>query len=140
MDLVAARFGAHFGDARRLRLAGDGEGGARRARRLHRATGCPMFGDYQDAMAAGQPTLFHALISTSLNVGCSTRARPAARRRRAWREGRAPLNAVEGFIRQILGWREYVRGIYWHLMPGYARDQRARRRGRCPASTGARPT
>jgi deoxyribodipyrimidine photolyase-related protein len=41
---------------------------------------------------------------------------------RAYREGRAPLNAVEGFIRQIIGWREYMRGIYWRSMPGYTQE------------------
>ncbi len=80
----------------------------------------PSFGDYQDAMASGQPFLFHSLLSTSLNLGLLSPAVCCAAAEQAWREGRAPLNAVEGFIRQILGWREYVRGLYWLRMPDYA--------------------
>jgi len=80
----------------------------------------PSFGDYQDAMASGQPFLFHSLLSTSLNLGLLSPAVCCAAAEHAWREGRAPLNAVEGFIRQILGWREYVRGLYWLRMPDYA--------------------
>ncbi|MDO9709440.1 cryptochrome/photolyase family protein [Paracraurococcus lichenis] len=78
------------------------------------------FGDYQDAMATGEPVLFHALVSTSLNIGLLLPRACCDAAEAAWRAGRAPLNAVEGFIRQILGWREYVRGIYWLKMPDYA--------------------
>ncbi len=80
----------------------------------------PSFGDYQDAMKAGSPFLFHSLIAPALNLGllCAREVCHAAEA--AWRAGAAPLNAVEGFVRQILGWREYVRGVYWALMPGYA--------------------
>jgi deoxyribodipyrimidine photolyase-related protein len=80
----------------------------------------PRFGDYQDAMAAGEPTLFHGLVSTSLNAGLLLPRDCCDAAVAAWREGRAPLNAVEGFVRQILGWREFVRGVYWTAMPGYA--------------------
>ena len=80
----------------------------------------PQFGDYQDAMAVGEPRLFHSLISTSLNLGLLDPLEVCEAAEREWREGRAPLNAVEGFIRQILGWREFVRGLYWHFMPDYA--------------------
>ncbi len=78
------------------------------------------FGDYQDAMAAGEPTLFHGLVSASLNAGLLLPRDCCEAAVEAWRAGRAPLNAVEGFVRQILGWREYVRGVYWLKMPGYA--------------------
>lgn len=80
----------------------------------------PSFGDYQDAMRAGAPFLFHSLISTSLNIGLLTPREVCLAAEEAWREGRVPINAAEGFIRQILGWREYVRGIYWLKMPDYA--------------------
>ena len=80
----------------------------------------PRFGDYQDAMATGEPTLYHAVIALYLNSGLLEPLAVVRRVERAHSDGLAPLNAVEGFIRQILGWREYVRGVYWHFMPGYA--------------------
>ena len=96
----------------------------------------PHFGDYQDAMASGQPVLFHALVSTSLNLGLLSPRACCEAAEAAWRAGAAPLNAVEGFIRQILGWREYVRGIYWLKMPGYAALNALEATAPCPGSTG----
>ena len=81
----------------------------------------PGFGDWQDAMADGQPWMWHAMISTSLNVGLLDPLDVCRRAEVEFRSGRAPLNAVEGFIRQILGWREFVRGIYWLKVPEYRR-------------------
>ncbi|MDE8346541.1 MAG: cryptochrome/photolyase family protein [Acidocella sp.] len=78
------------------------------------------FGDYQDAMAAGTPFMFHSLISAPLNLGLLDPLALCRTAEAAYRAGRAGLNAVEGFIRQILGWREFVRGIYGLLMPDYA--------------------
>lgn len=78
------------------------------------------FGDYQDAMAADSPFLYHSLLAPALNLGLLGPREVCRAAEAAWRDGRAPLNAVEGFVRQILGWREYVRGVYWTLMPGYA--------------------
>ena len=79
----------------------------------------PGFGDYQDAMVAGEPYLRHSLLSAYINAGLLYPLEVCRRAEAAYRDGSAPLNAVEGFIRQILGWREYVRGIYWRFMPGY---------------------
>ena len=79
----------------------------------------PDFGVYQDAMVKGQPYLSHSLLSAYMNTGLLYPLEICRRAELAFREGRAPLNAVEGFIRQILGWREYVRGVYWRFMPGY---------------------
>ncbi|MCJ2124426.1 cryptochrome/photolyase family protein [Methylobacterium sp. J-077] len=79
----------------------------------------PTFGDYQDAMKAGAPFLYHALLSPPLNAGLLTAEEICWAAERAYRNGLAPLNCVEGFIRQILGWREYVRGVYWARMPQY---------------------
>jgi deoxyribodipyrimidine photolyase-related protein len=82
----------------------------------------PDFGDYQDAMKAGQPFLFHSLLAPALNLGLLSPREVCDAAEAAWRSGHAPLNAVEGFIRQILGWREYVRGVYQTLMPDYLKS------------------
>lgn len=79
----------------------------------------PNFGDYQDAMVAHEPYLYHSLISSYLNAGLLLPLEVCQKTETAYHLGTAPLNAVEGFIRQILGWREYIRGIYWHFMPEY---------------------
>lgn len=79
----------------------------------------PHFGDYQDAMVAGEPYMYHSLLSSYLNVGLLLPLEICRKAEQAYRDGGAPLNAVEGFIRQILGWREYIRGIYWCFMPDY---------------------
>ncbi len=81
----------------------------------------PGFGDWQDFMRAGDPWLWHARVSAALNIGLLDPLDLCRRAEREWREGRAPLNAVEGFVRQILGWREYVRGVYWLRTPEYGR-------------------
>ncbi|MGV3578723.1 cryptochrome/photolyase family protein [Brevundimonas sp.] len=79
----------------------------------------PGFGDWQDAMARGEPWMWHGLISTSINLGLLDPLDVCRRAEAEYRAGRAPLNAVEGFIRQIIGWREFVRGIYWLKVPEY---------------------
>ena len=83
------------------------------------ATALPHFGHYEDALAAQAPRLFHSLLSFALNVKMLHPLEVVRRAEAAWRAGQAPIAAVEGFVRQILGWREYVRGIYWAHMPGY---------------------
>ncbi|AUQ72009.1 hypothetical protein PhaeoP72_03310 [Phaeobacter inhibens] len=82
----------------------------------------PLFGDYQDAMLDGEPFLYHSLLSQYINIGLLNPLEVCRSAERAYYEGHAPLNAVEGFIRQIIGWREYMRGIYWLKMPGYTRE------------------
>lgn len=77
------------------------------------------FGDFQDAMSTQAWRLFHSLLSFALNVKMLNPREVIAQAQAAYHEGLAPLPAVEGFIRQILGWREYVRGVYWHTMPDY---------------------
>lgn len=83
------------------------------------ANGLPHFGDHQDAMSKHSWHLFHSLLSFALNTKMLNPREVVIRAEAAWREGHAPLHAAEGFIRQILGWREYVRGMYWAHMPGY---------------------
>lgn len=82
-------------------------------------TALPRFGDYQDAMLSDEPFLYHSVLSQYLNAGLLEPMEICRRVERAFYEGDAPLNSVEGYIRQIIGWREYVRGIYWLKMPGY---------------------
>ena len=118
MALVTARFSDHFGDVEGFAMpvtAGEAEAVLAEfvARRL------ASFGDWQDTMKVGESTMYHALISTSLNTGLLDPLVACRAAEAAWRSGAAPLNAVEGFVRQILGWREYVRGVYWLKVPEY---------------------
>lgn len=78
------------------------------------------FGDYQDAMIEGEPWMYHSHISFYLNCGLLLPLECVKAAEKAYHDQKAPLNAVEGFIRQIIGWREYIRGIYWLQMPAYA--------------------
>lgn len=80
----------------------------------------PNFGRYQDAASAGHWRLFHSLISFALNVKMLSPQEVVAAAESAYRDEHVPLASAEGFIRQILGWREYVRGVYWAQMPDYA--------------------
>ncbi|MGV0958477.1 MAG: cryptochrome/photolyase family protein [Limnohabitans sp.] len=80
----------------------------------------PSFGLYQDAMWEGEVWLYHSHLSCALNLKLLHPREVVSAAEEAWRLGHAPLEAVEGFVRQILGWREYVRGIYWTHMPAYA--------------------
>ena len=79
----------------------------------------PYFGDFQDAMSVSAWRLFHSFLSFALNVKMLNPREVVDRVEAAYRAGAVPLPAAEGFIRQILGWREYVRGIYWSTMPEY---------------------
>lgn len=118
LDLVATRFPDHPGGLERFAWPVTPNA----ARRLldefveHRL---PLFGRYQDAMWTGEPFLYHSRLSVALNLKLIDPRTVIEAAERAWREGHAPLASVEGFIRQVLGWREFVRGIYWHAMPGY---------------------
>jgi deoxyribodipyrimidine photolyase-related protein len=80
----------------------------------------PLFGRYQDAMWGREPYLYHSRLSSALNLKLLSPREVIDAAVDAYRSRHAPLEAVEGFVRQILGWREYVRGVYWLRMPEYA--------------------
>lgn len=115
---VADRFDNHFGDLEGFSFATTREG-AEEARDHFMENILPGFGDYQDAMAMDEPWMWHSILSIYLNCGLLEPLDLCQRAEKEWKKGRAPLNAVEGFIRQIIGWREYVRGVYWLKMPDY---------------------
>ncbi len=117
MDLVADRFDGHFGAVDGFAYATDRDQALEVLDHFVK-NALPCFGDYQDAMLVDDPVLYHALISPYLNIGLLGWREVCAAAETAYRDGDAPLNAVEGFIRQIIGWREYIRGFYWLHMPG----------------------
>ena len=80
------------------------------------------FGQYQDAMWQNEPYLYHSKLSAALNLKLISPRQVIDAAVAEYRSGKAPLAAVEGFVRQILGWREYVRGLYWLRMPGYVTE------------------
>lgn len=118
LELVDRKFANHPGNLSHF----DWPVTSRQARRAlddfvaHRL---PQFGLYQDAMWTDQPYLYHSRISAALNLKLLDPRDAIDQAVVAYHTGKAPLNAVEGFVRQILGWREYVRGVYWLLMPEY---------------------
>lgn len=118
IEMVAKRFDSHFGDLEPFYFAVTRQQALYCLdkfveERLHQ------FGDYQDAMIQNEPWIYHSHISFYLNCGLLTPLEAIEKAENAYHHGDAPLNAVEGFIRQILGWREYIRGMYWLNMPDY---------------------
>ena len=119
LALVGERCGGHFGDLDDFGFAVTREQ-ALAVLDAFIAERLPLFGTYQDAMIADEPWMYHSHIGFYLNSGLLLPGEAVRAAEAAWHTGHAPLNAVEGFIRQILGWREFVRGIYWLKMPDYA--------------------
>ena len=118
LSLVETRFRKHPGRLAQFDLPVT----RRDAKRLMRhfvAKMLPAFGRYEDAMWQGEPFLYHSRLSSSLNLKLINPRECVDAAARAYAEGKAPLNSVEGFVRQILGWREYIRGVYWLHMPSY---------------------
>ncbi len=121
LELVERRYDDHPGQLRPFWFAvtaADAEAALRHFLRV----ALPCFGDYQDAMLSSGKFLYHSVLSPYLNCGLLDPLGVCRAAEAEYRAGRAPLNAVEGFIRQIIGWREYVRGLYWLRMPDYARS------------------
>jgi len=118
IDMVATRFANHIGSLNHFAFAVSRDDALRQqARFLDEAL--PRFGDYQDAMVAQEPFLWHSILSPYINVGLLDPLDLCREVERRYRAGKVPLNCAEGFIRQIIGWREYVRGVYWHEGPDY---------------------
>lgn len=118
LDLVADLFGGNFGDLRPFWFATDTTQARRHLTHWIKG-GLPKFGDFQDAMLNDHRFLYHAVIGLYINTGLLDPREVCDAAAQAYHDGAAPLNAVEGFIRQIIGWREYVRGIYFHEGPDY---------------------
>lgn len=118
LTLVKKRFKDHFGDLEPFDFAVTRQGALKVLK--HFISEClPHFGQYQDAMLQDEPWLYHSHISFYLNCGLLLPLECIKAALNAYNKKHAPLNSVEGFIRQILGWREYVRGLYWLKMPSY---------------------
>ncbi|MEM9331315.1 MAG: cryptochrome/photolyase family protein [Pseudomonadota bacterium] len=118
LAMVSDRFSDHFGDLEPFWFAVT-EAQAKRAFQYFLEHCLPLFGDYQDAMLTGERFLYHSVVSAYINAGLLDPLDVCKQIEEQYRKGNAPLNAAEGFIRQIIGWREYVRGIYWLKMPEY---------------------
>lgn len=121
IDLVKERFSGHFGDLEPFHYAVTRDD-ALKALAHFIEERLENFGSYQDAMVQGEPWMFHSHISFYMNCGLLLPHEVIVNAEEAYHKKKAPLNAVEGFIRQILGWREYVRGLYWYKMPDYAQE------------------
>jgi deoxyribodipyrimidine photolyase-related protein len=119
LELVDREFDDHFGDLEPFHFAVTAAQ-AQQALDQFIQERLGQFGDYQDAMLQGEPWMYHSHLSFYINCGLLSPLECIQKVETAYREGRAPLNAAEGFIRQLLGWREYMRGLYWLKMPAYA--------------------
>jgi len=93
----------------------------------------PLFGKYEDAMWTDEPFLYHSRLSAPLNIKLLDPRDCVSKAVDAWVSGDAPINSVEGFVRQILGWREFIRGVYWLHMPDYIDKNHMRHQGDVPS-------
>ncbi|MHC4908662.1 MAG: cryptochrome/photolyase family protein [Planctomycetota bacterium] len=91
------------------------------------------FGTYEDAMWTGESTVYHSRLSAAINLKLLSPMECVEAALASYEEGRAPLNAVEGFVRQLIGWREFIRGVYWHEGPGYGQRNGLGHTGRLPS-------
>ena len=119
LEMVEQRFSSHPGHLDHFDLAVTRRQ-ARYALKTFIADVLPNFGRWEDAMWSDEPFLYHSRLSAPLNIKLLNPRECVDAAVTAYRAGDAPINSVEGFVRQILGWREFVRGIYWWKMPEYA--------------------
>lgn len=118
LALVAKRFADHPGTLDGFAYAVTAKDAEKQAA-YFMAKALPQFGDYEDAMLTGERYLWHSILSPYINSGLLDPLDLCRRAEAEYRAGRAPLNSVEGYVRQIIGWREYMRGIYWREGPDY---------------------
>lgn len=116
LKLVQNQFSEHFGQLEDFDFAVTRDGALAVLEEFIK-TRLGDFGQYQDAMLEGNPWLFHSHIGLYLNTGLLMPAEVIKAAEEAYIKGHVPINSAEGFIRQILGWREYIRGFYWYFMP-----------------------
>jgi len=119
IELVAHRFAGHPGSLGYFNLPVTRQDALAHLREFI-SERLPLFGKYQDALWTGGHFLFHSRLSALLNVKLLNPREVVDKAVAAYHEGEAPINSVEGLVRQVLGWREFIRGIYWHEMPEYA--------------------
>lgn len=117
--LVDARFESHFGDLAPFHWPVTHDD-AQQLLDFFLHHKLPHFGDYQDAMVTGEALMYHSQLAAAMNIGLLEPLAVCRAAEAQYHNGHAPLNAVEGFIRQIIGWREFIRGVYWQFMPEYA--------------------
>jgi deoxyribodipyrimidine photolyase-related protein len=131
LELVENKFLSHFGTLEGFHFAVDRKGALQVLHTFIEERLCN-FGQYQDAMLEGDPWLYHSHIGLYLNTGLLMPLEVIQVAEQAYYDQKAPLNSVEGFIRQVLGWREYVRGFYWHFMPNLKTDNYLNAKRRLP--------
>ncbi len=121
IDIVENKFSDHFGELNPFNLAVTRRQALAALNHFVNER-LAHFGDFQDAMLENDPYLYHSLLSFYLNIGLLLPCEVIIKVQAAYEDKRIPINAAEGFIRQILGWREYIRGIYWYKMPKYSKS------------------
>jgi len=139
LELVGSEFAENFGALHPFEFATDREQALKVLDHFIEHA-LPSYGDYQDAMLIGENFMWHALIAPYLNVGLLLPLEACRAAERAYYQGQAPLNAVEGFIRQIIGWREYIRGIYFLQGPDYVTGNALNHERQLPAMYWGGPT
>ena len=118
IQMVEARYGDNIGQTANFGFAVTREDALKQQKHFL-VHALPNFGDYQDAMLTGEPFLWHSILSPYINSGLLDPLELCHAVEVQYQAGKVPINAAEGFIRQVIGWREYVRGIYWFAGPEY---------------------